>query len=171
MDNQTFVLGAQDPEMAAIETLLREQGLTVRYATAGGQRVHPGNAGRADGVADAAGTPVTLDSESGVVWVECRVRAPERASSPRSMAPSGERRRPGARRPPSGFLVIASRAALADVRSLVRRGPGVGLTALCLRRPGATAASGRMRPAAHRLHEDRLRGGPSQCPSGRGQPD
>jgi hypothetical protein len=39
-----WVLGAPDPEMEAIERLLREVGETVAYATVNGVRVHPGNA-------------------------------------------------------------------------------------------------------------------------------
>lgn len=49
MRTETWILGAPDPEMEAIEALLREQGETVAYATAAGKRVHPGNAYRADG--------------------------------------------------------------------------------------------------------------------------
>lgn len=45
-----WMLGAEDPEMQAIERLLRECGETVGYATVGGKRVHPGNAYQSEGV-------------------------------------------------------------------------------------------------------------------------
>ena len=47
-----WVLGAPDPEMEAIEALLRERGETVAYATRpDGKRVHAGNAYLAGAVA------------------------------------------------------------------------------------------------------------------------
>lgn len=46
--SRIWILGADDPEMSAIEGLLRECGETVVHATVGGQRVHPGNAYRCD---------------------------------------------------------------------------------------------------------------------------
>lgn len=66
---RTWVLGAPDPEMAAIEALLRECGETVVHATVNGQRVHPGNAYRAD-------CPAELQGGLGEQWdavyrVEC----------------------------------------------------------------------------------------------------
>lgn len=45
-----FILGADDPEMQAIEKLLVAVGVRYGYATVGGTRVHPGNAYRAEGV-------------------------------------------------------------------------------------------------------------------------
>lgn len=45
-----FVLGAADPEMAAIEALLTACGERVVYATVNGVRCHPGNAYKANGV-------------------------------------------------------------------------------------------------------------------------
>jgi len=47
-----FVLGAADPEMTAIESLLIARGEKVAHAMCGGKRVHPGNAYRADDVSD-----------------------------------------------------------------------------------------------------------------------
>jgi len=47
------VLGAADPEMNAIEKLVRAAGLRVEYAMADGRRVHPGNAYRAANAARA----------------------------------------------------------------------------------------------------------------------
>lgn len=75
------VLGASDPEMEAIENLLRECGVTVAYATHGGRgrtdsgpvvvdplRVHPGNAYRAD-------VPSELSEQwDDVIAVECEWR-------------------------------------------------------------------------------------------------
>jgi hypothetical protein len=59
----TWILGAPDPEMAAIEKLLRECGQTVVYATHGAARVTPASATRADSV----------DVDGDIIKVECRV--------------------------------------------------------------------------------------------------
>jgi len=48
MNKRTWVLGASDPEMAVIESLLRECGEAVVHASIDGRRVHPGNAYQAD---------------------------------------------------------------------------------------------------------------------------
>ena len=48
--SRLWVLGASDPEMAAIETMLRECGETVRYATIAGRRVSAGDAYRMDAI-------------------------------------------------------------------------------------------------------------------------
>lgn len=61
----TWVLGAPDPEMAAIERLLRDRGRAVAYATTGGARVHPGSAYQADG------TEPAVAPGSDLVLVEC----------------------------------------------------------------------------------------------------
>lgn len=45
---RVWLLGAPDPEMQAIEKLLRECGETVHYAEIDGRRVHPGNAYRVE---------------------------------------------------------------------------------------------------------------------------
>ena len=48
-----WILGASDPEMTAIETLLRDAGESVAYAVGpDGKRVHPGNAYKAVDVSD-----------------------------------------------------------------------------------------------------------------------
>ena len=47
MNERLWILGAPDPEMVMIESLLRDAGETVVYATVDGERVHPGNAYRA----------------------------------------------------------------------------------------------------------------------------
>lgn len=46
------ILGASDPEMSAIETLLRKCGVWVLHAAVSGTRAHPSNAYRADGLLD-----------------------------------------------------------------------------------------------------------------------
>ncbi len=66
--NRLWVLGAGDPEMGAIETLLRKAGEKVAYATVGGVRVHPGNAYRADGSEGQSGDALAFDE---IVLVEC----------------------------------------------------------------------------------------------------
>ncbi len=58
-----WILGAADPEMVVIEALLRYAGEKFVHATAGGRRVHPGNAYAADPVAGGA-----------THWVECAPR-------------------------------------------------------------------------------------------------
>jgi hypothetical protein len=57
--SRVFVLGASDPEMAEIETLLAQAGEKVVYAMAGGVRVAPAHAYRCDPV------------EAGTHFVEC----------------------------------------------------------------------------------------------------
>lgn len=92
-----FVLGAVDPEMMFIERALRSAGFAVGYATAGGTRVTPATAYRADdtGGCPACTTPNNPEgrcsdatycsvSHSGasvprVVWVECRPAGVTRA--------------------------------------------------------------------------------------------
>lgn len=61
-----FILGAGDPEMAAIENLCRLHGHAITYAYSNGRRVHAGNAYSAD--------PINLEDykKSRPVWVECR---------------------------------------------------------------------------------------------------
>lgn len=64
-----WILGAPDPEMEMIESLLRAQGEAVTYALRDGQRVHPGNAYRAI----SGGGPYGLadDHRDTLVLVEC----------------------------------------------------------------------------------------------------
>lgn len=61
-----FILGAGDPEMAAIEKICKEGGFKVIHAHALKRRVHPGNAYQADSI--------DFSNYSGLtpVWVECR---------------------------------------------------------------------------------------------------
>lgn len=76
-----FVLGASDPEMVAIETLLRWAGEHVVYACDESRgRVHPGNAYKAYGVLD-GDRFVAIPTDEEVVLVECRFR-PEHPLQP-----------------------------------------------------------------------------------------
>lgn len=68
MSNLLFVLGAGDPEMQAIENLLKECGVPFAYAVGpDGRRVHPGNAYKAESF-DAENT-----ENFTIVEVECSV--------------------------------------------------------------------------------------------------
>ncbi len=66
MSNLLFILGGSDPEMALIERLAREAGEKVVYACVGNDRVHPGNAYKADNISDC----LDLDGYK-IVLVEC----------------------------------------------------------------------------------------------------
>jgi len=71
-----FVLGAADPEMQAIEELLRDCGVQYAYATVGGVRVHPGNAYKADGYITPDGIDCVFadaDWQGSFVLVECHI--------------------------------------------------------------------------------------------------
>lgn len=92
--SRLWILGAPDPESAAIERLLTEAGESVTHATCGGTRVHGGTAYRADTRAGATH------------WVEC---------SPADGHPEGavviDHHRPGDPgygRPPEEFLSASS---------------------------------------------------------------
>lgn len=72
MTSRLWILGAPDPEMEAIEAVLRSDGERYGYAVAGGTRVHSGNAYRAAAVQWAGDPPMAgVDT----VWylVECAV--------------------------------------------------------------------------------------------------
>lgn len=78
-----FILGADDPEMQAIERLLSAAGAMFAFAAMDGKRVTPGTAYQADGVSahipdDAIGMPrddwtgeEMPTAARGTVWVEC----------------------------------------------------------------------------------------------------
>ena len=70
--NRLWVLGASDPEMAAIETLLAQAGESVAYATLAGARIHPGNAYQAETLSDFPHGPIDE-----VVLVECGFKEPD----------------------------------------------------------------------------------------------
>jgi hypothetical protein len=63
MSNLILILGADDPEMQAIEALAAECGVPVRHATIGGKRVTPATAYQHQ--------PYPLDGTVEVVAVEC----------------------------------------------------------------------------------------------------
>jgi hypothetical protein len=77
--SRLFVLGAADPEMQAIEALLRAAGEKFAYATTAAGRCHPGNAYKADRLVAVFGgdpvreelRPVDLPRTGQVVLVEC----------------------------------------------------------------------------------------------------
>lgn len=73
MSNRLWILGAADPEMAAIKKLLIECGEFVAYAVGpGGQRVHPGDAYRAIGY-EICGMLGDACSSGTVYLVECEI--------------------------------------------------------------------------------------------------
>ena len=74
MSNYLFVLGAPDPEMAAIENLLRECGQISIQAVVDGARVRPGNAYKysvSRGQLAEGGFGETMASGATLVFVEC----------------------------------------------------------------------------------------------------
>lgn len=105
MFDRLWVLGAADPEMAAIESLLRECGEQVAYATVNGERVHSGNA-----YSELTKVPTGYGT---VYAVEC-LGAGSAYDDPHGVVL--ERRRvdhhragdPGYGRPPSEFLAASS---------------------------------------------------------------
>lgn len=62
-----YVLGALDPEMKAIETLLSDAGLSFGYAMKDGARCHAGNAY----LADACTEEIDIDAE--IIFIECEI--------------------------------------------------------------------------------------------------
>ena len=97
-----WVLGAPDPEMAAIETVLRECNQRVAYATLAGERVRPDTAYKADG------TTLPLDKYH-VVFVECCGQTLGRIA--RHGAHRIDHHRPGDPgygKPPAEFLAASS---------------------------------------------------------------
>lgn len=67
-----WILGASDPEMAAIETLLKQAGEQVAYAMVGSNRVYPGNAYKAATLPEYPAGP--FDE---VILVECGFTEPD----------------------------------------------------------------------------------------------
>lgn len=68
MDERLWILGAGDPEMEAIEGLLRSVGENVVYAMNSGKRVHPGNAYKGE-----ISSNTTSLSATEIFLVECEV--------------------------------------------------------------------------------------------------
>lgn len=119
MANRLWVLGATDPEMAAIERLLHEAGEQVAYAVGpDGERVHPGNACRAVGFrlsTESDGLYTRWDGECYIV--ECGGDLPPDALSIDHHWPGD----PGYGRPPEEFLQASS---IGQVLALLGGTPG-----------------------------------------------
>src|SRR5688500_19057889 len=70
---KSLVLGADDPEMQAIAVCLEKTNQEYGFAAVGGQRCHPANAYRADGIISPEGEVSTLGARyDTLVFVECR---------------------------------------------------------------------------------------------------
>jgi hypothetical protein len=67
--SEIYILGAPDPEMAAIEALVRAAGHVVAYATVDGRRVLPGNAYQA--CLPNAALEALYEDAATVILVEC----------------------------------------------------------------------------------------------------
>jgi hypothetical protein len=102
MTKRTWILGAPDPEMEAIEALLREQGEEVAYATVAGKRVHPGNAYKSDF------SEWSLMDYSEVTIVECDGDRTQFGSLPVTVIDHHRPGDPGYGRPPVEFLPASS---------------------------------------------------------------
>ncbi len=102
MTKRLWILGAPDPEMEAIESLLSEQGEEVAYATMAGKRVHPGNAYKSDF------SELSLMDYSEVVIVECDGDRTPFGSRPVTVIDHHRPGDPGYGRPPAEFLPASS---------------------------------------------------------------
>lgn len=98
-----FVLGANDPEMQAIERLLQGEGVAYAYAVGpDGGRVHPGNAYTATHYSSSAPAPGTT-----IVFVECDV--PDLRHAYECLTIDHHRPGdPGYGRPPAAFWAASS---------------------------------------------------------------
>ncbi|MGH8278497.1 MAG: hypothetical protein ACRETQ_02900 [Gammaproteobacteria bacterium] len=101
MKNAMFVLGAVDPEMRAIESLLRAQQVRFEYARVGGKRVYPANAYQA-GLPEAA--RALLKAGGRVYAVECIDRLPAGVTRIDHHRPGD----PGYSRPPAEYWAASS---------------------------------------------------------------
>lgn len=103
--SKLWILGAPDPEMTAIETLLRSAGEKVAYAIVLGKRVTPGTAYKADGQ-----TCDSLEGLDEIVLVECELPG-FFASDPSPKVTSIDHHRPGDPghgKPPAEFMGASS---------------------------------------------------------------
>lgn len=128
MEIKTYILGADDPEMSEIETLLRQAGQQVRYAvTEDGKRVNPLTAYSAAGfVAVLGGEIETAKPEQGfqtqfrddVVFIECSVRGivPGRVVDHHRLGD------PGYGRPPAEYWEASSIGQGCELLGLARPG-------------------------------------------------
>lgn len=134
MTNYAAILGAPDPEMEEIENLLRGCGVTVVYATHGGERVRASNAYRADGIAG------TVTDSASVLVVECDGPAiAPHLSAGAALADHHRLGDPGYGRPPSEFLAASS---LGQVITWLARMDA--LPAAIFGRVGATGSAARI---------------------------
>jgi hypothetical protein len=111
-----WILGAADPEMAAIETLLHEGGQTVGYALdARGARVTPSGAYRAAAYSiEGEGINTTITAEC-CVTVECALSPlVESGQSPRLTVDHHRPGDVGFGRPPEEFLAASSLGQVID---------------------------------------------------------
>lgn len=103
--NRLWVLGAADPEMAAIEEMLADYGEQIAYAVGpDGQRVHPGNAYHAQ-------WPGREADGATVYAVECGFVADESSAANIKSIVTIDHHRPGDPgygRPPAEFLTASS---------------------------------------------------------------
>lgn len=111
MTDVTWILGASDPEMSAIEALLRGAGQRVVYAAKSRRRVAPATAYQADGVVEADGGPTELWGQE-IVLVECDFGGIADPDDQRpTLAAVCDHHRagdPGYGRPPAEFLPASS---------------------------------------------------------------
>lgn len=98
IERRLWILGAPDPEMEAIERLLRSVGEEVRYATVAGRRVRPDQAYQADPIDFGSSVPQEA------VMVECF--AP--VNVPTVVIDHHRPGDPGYGQPPSDFLRASS---------------------------------------------------------------
>src|SRR5690606_38920003 len=114
--NRIWVLGAPDPEMAAIESLLRECGERVEYALDDrGERVTPATAYRCP--------PLKVPAGSTVYAVECIATLPKGWARIDHHRPGD----PGYGRPPAEFLSASSIGqVIAELARLGKLPVGIG---------------------------------------------
>lgn len=117
MKKRIFILGASDPEMAAIEEVAKVNGVHVLYAAADGKRVHPGNAYRATGV---EGEPWPPSSEGfALALIECAPADPESLGQAKPVAIDHHRPGdPGFGRPPAEYWEASSLGQVYDLLGL-----------------------------------------------------
>lgn len=102
-NKRLWVLGAPDPEMERIESLLRECGEAVAYATVDGERVNPGNAYRSNGMTGRT----WIRSDETAYLVECGL-PPDRVRGPSVRIDHHKPGDSGYGRPPAEFLAASS---------------------------------------------------------------
>lgn len=103
MPKRLWVLGAPDPEMAAIERLINKYGDQFCYAImADTLRVYPGSAYKAAGTSAAA---EQIDDDLELWWVEC---APVGCDRPKNLVDHHRPGDPGYGKQPEDFLTASS---------------------------------------------------------------